>query len=216
MFTKYCYNNTMNYLNRTKYDLVIQNEKPEDYQEVENLVRESFWNVYKPGCSEHYVLHTLRDHPDFIKELDFVMKLDNKIIGQIVFVKNHVNDTPVLTMGPLCIHPDYQGKGLGIKLLEFALNKAKEQGYTSVLIEGDISFYKKCGFTYASKFNIKYSGLPEDADDSFFLCNELIPGSLKPGKYSTHPAYLVDDKDVEEFDKNFPKKAKLKLPSQIF
>lgn len=197
-------------------NLIIQNETTQDYRETENLVRESFWNVYKPGCSEHYVLHTLRDNTDFVKDLDFVMKLNEKIIGQIVFVKNHVDETPVLTMGPLCIHPKYQGAGLGKNLLEFGLNKAKEQGFTAVLIEGDINFYARCGFEYASKFNIKYANLPEDADSSFFLCKELIPGSLKPGTYSPHPAYLVEDKDVDDFDKNFPKKAKLKLPSQIF
>ncbi|MDO5329763.1 MAG: N-acetyltransferase [Coriobacteriia bacterium] len=192
--------------------IVIQNEDLKDYREVENLVREAFWNVYKPGCSKHYVLHTLRNHPDFIKELDFVIKHNDKIIGQIVFVKNHVNDT----MGPLCIHPDYQGKDYGRQLLEHGLNKAKEKGYCAILIEGDYNFYNKSGFDYASKFNIKYAGLPENADDSFFLCNELKPGSLKPGIYSTHPAYLVYDKDAEEFDKNFSKKEKLKLPSQIF
>lgn len=193
-------------------ELIIQNETPDDYAEVENLVRESFWNIYKPGCSEHNVLHKLRDNPDFVKKLDFVMKLNGKIIGQIVFVKNY----GALTMGPLCIHPDYQGKGYGRKLLDYGLNKAKEIGYNAVLIEGDIDFYGKSGFDYASKFGIEYDGLPEGADSSFFLCKELKPGSLKPGTYTTHPAYLVDDKDVEEFDKNFPKKEKLKLPSQIF
>lgn len=196
--------------------LTIQNETLEDYRETENLVRESFWNVYKPGCSEHYVLHTLRDNPDFVKELDFVMKLNGKIIGQIVFVKNYVDNTPVLTIGPLCIHPDYQGKGYGKILLNYGLDKAKERGYNAVLIEGDINFYGKSGFKYSTKFDIKYDGLPEGADSSFFLCKELIPGSLKPGTYSTHPAYLVDDKDVEKFDKDFPQKEKRKLPSQIF
>lgn len=193
-------------------NLVIQKEKPEDYREVENLVREAFWNVYKPGCSEHFVLHTLRDNPDFVSDLDFVMKLNDEVIGQIVFVKNY----GALTMGPLCIHPDYQGKGYGRKLLDYGLNKARKLGFSAVLIEGDINFYGKSGFEYASKHNIKYAGLPEGSDDSFFLCNELIPGSLKPGTYATHPAYLVDDKDVDEFDKRFPARKKLKLASQIF
>ncbi|MCQ2752035.1 MAG: N-acetyltransferase [Coriobacteriales bacterium] len=197
-------------------NIIILNETPEDYRETENLVRECFWNVYKPGCSEHYVLHVLRGNADFVKDLDFVMKLEGKVIGQIVFVKNRVGDVPVLTMGPICIDSKYRGKGLGRKLLEFGLDKAKEQGYTAVLIEGDYNFYSKSGFDYASKFGLKYEGLPEGADSSFFLCKELKLGSIKPGTYAPHPAYLVDDKDVDEFDKNFPKKTKLKLPTQIF
>lgn len=214
-FVKLC-NTYFKQLKDSEKNFVIQNETPQDYHETENLVREAFWNVYRPGCSEHYVLHTLRNHPDFIKELDFILKLNDQIIGQIVFVKHHISTTPVLTMGPICIHPKYQRRGYGKKLLDFALNIAKEKGYFAVLIEGDINFYAKSGFNYASNYGIKYDGLSEDDDSSFFLCKELKAGSLKPGKYSTHPAYLVEDKNVEEFDKNFPKKEKRKLPSQIF
>ena len=128
-------------------EYTIRLEKEEDYRAVENLVRESFWNVYRPGCSEHYVIHVLRDDPAFVKELDFVMEQDGKLIGQNMFMKTII-----------------------------------------------------------------------EADDSFFLCKELIPGYLHDvtGVYQTPQGYYVKDEDVEVFDRNFPPKAKLKLPGQIF
>jgi predicted N-acetyltransferase YhbS len=204
-------------------DIIIRLEKKVEYREVEKLVRESFWNVYKPGCSEHYVLHVLRDDPAFVKELDFVMEKDGRLIGQNVFVRTVINaddgrDIDVLTMGPICIAPELKRKGYGKLLLDYSLEKAAEMGFGAVLFEGNIDFYGKSGFDYARKFGIRYHDLPEGADDSFFLCKELIPGYLDEviGVYQTPQAYYVDDADVEEFDKNFPAKEKLKLPGQIF
>ena len=204
-------------------DIIIRLEKKVEYREVEKLVRESFWNVYKPGCSEHYVLHVLRDDPAFVKELDFVMEKGGRLIGQNVFVRTVINaddgrDIDVLTMGPICIAPELKRKGYGKLLLDYSLEKAAEMGFGAVLFEGNIDFYGKSGFDYARKFGIRYHDLPEGADDSFFLCKELIPGYLDEviGVYQTPQAYYVDDADVEEFDKNFPAKEKLKLPDQIF
>ena len=204
-------------------DCVIRLEKIEDCAQVENLVRESFWNVYRPGCSEHYVIHTLRDDPAFVKELDFVMEKDGRIIGQNMFMKTVINAddgriVPVLTMGPICIEPSLKRKGYGKKLLDYSLVEAQKLGFGAVLFEGNIAFYGKSGFGYASEFGIRYHDLPEDADSSFFLCKELISGYLDgvTGVYQTPQGYYVDDNDVEEFDKAFPPKEKLKLPGQIF
>ena len=201
----------------------IRPERKEEHRAVEELIRESFWNVYRPGCSEHYVMHVLRDDPDFVKELDFVMEQDGRLIGQNIFVKAVINgdegkDVPVLAMGPICITPDLKRKGYGKKLLDYSLEKAAEMGFGAVLFEGNIDFYGKSGFDYARKFGIRYHDLPEDADDSFFLCRELTPGYLDDvtGVYQTPQGYYVDDKDVEEFDRDFPPKEKLKLPGQIF
>ena len=204
-------------------DCVIRLEKIEDCAQVENLVRESFWNVYRPGCSEHYVIHTLRDDPAFVKELDFVMEKDGRIIGQNMFMKTVINAedgriVPVLTMGPICIEPSLKRKGYGKKLLDYSLDEARKLGFGAVLFEGNIAFYGKSGFGYASEFGIRYHDLPEDADSSFFLCKELISGYLDgvTGVYQTPQGYYVDDNDVEDFDKAFPPKEKLKLPGQIF
>ncbi len=204
-------------------DYIIRLEEEKDYKEVENLVRESFWNVYRPGCCEHYLIHVLRDSKNFVKELSFVMEKDGRIIGQNVFVKTTLKgdngkEIPILTMGPICISPDLKRKGYGKKLLDFSLEKATELGFGAVMFEGNIDFYVKSGFDYARNFNIKYHGLPEDEDDSFFLCKELIKGYLNrvTGEYETPSEYFIDDKDVEEFDKHFPYKEKLKLEGQLF
>ena len=204
-------------------DYKIRLEKKEDRREVENLIRESFWNVYKPGCSEHYVIHVLRDDPDFVSELDFVMEKDGRIIGQNMFMKAVIEaddgrNVDVLAMGPICITPKLKRKGYGKILLDHSLEKAAELGFGAVLFEGNIEFYGKSGFTFAREFGIRYHDLPEGVDDSFFLCRELIPGYLDnvTGVYQTPAGYYVDDADVEEFDKEFPPKEKLKLPGQIF
>ena len=208
-------------MNKNGY--TIRLEKKEDYREVENLVRESFWNVYRPGCSEHYVIHVLRDDPAFVRELDFVMEKDGRLIGQNMFMKTviEVDDgsvVNVLTMGPIGITPELKRRGYGKALLDFSLEKAAELGYGAVLFEGNIGFYGKSGFDYASRFGIRYHDLPEDADSSFFLCKELVPGYLDgiTGVYQTPQGYYVKDEDVEEFDKDFPVKEKLRLPGQIF
>ena len=198
-------------------------EKKEDYRPVENLVRESFWNVYRPGCSEHYVIHVLRDDPAFVKELDFVMEMDGALIGQNMFVRTVINsddgrEIPVLTMGPICITPELKRKGYGKQLLDYSLKQAAEMRFGAVLFEGNIGFYGKSGFDYARNFSIRYHDLPDGADDSFFLCTELIPGYLSgiTGVYQTPQGYYVDEAAVEEFDRAFPPKEKLRLPGQIF
>ena len=206
-----------------KNDVTIRIEKKEEHREVEDLIRESFWNVYKPGCSEHYVIHVLRNDPAFVKELDFVMQQNGKLIGQNMFMRTVIDsddgrDIEVLTMGPICITPELKRKGYGKILLDYSLEKALEMGFGAVLFEGNIGFYGNCGFTYAREYGIRYHDLPADADDSFFLCKELVPGYLEgiTGVYQTPAGYYVKDEDVEEFDKDFQPKEKLRLPGQIF
>ena len=201
----------------------IRLEEKKDYRTVENLIRESFWNVYRPGCSEHYVIHVLRSDPAFVKELDFVMEQGGRIIGQNIFMETIIEADdgkiiPVLTMGPICIANDLKRQGYGKALLNYSLDKAAALGFGAVLFEGNIDFYGKSGFAYASKFGIRYHDLPEDADSSFFLCKELKEGYLDgiSGVYQTPQGYYVNDADVEEFDKQFPHMEKLKLPGQIF
>ncbi len=206
-----------------KNDYVIRNERKEEQREVENLVRESFWNVYRPGCLEHYVLNQLRNDEAFIDELNFVMEKDGKIIGQNMFMKAIIKaddgrEIPIVTMGPICIANELKRQGYGKILLDYSLEKATQMGFGAICFEGNIGFYGKSGFTYASDFGIRYHGLPEGADASFFLCKELIPGYLNgiTGEYATPVGYFVDEGEAEDFDKQFPPKEKLKLPTQLF
>ena len=207
----------------SKKEYLIRLEKEEDHNTVEHLIRESFWNVYCPGCKEHYLMHVLRNDDSCVNELNFVMEKDGCIIGQNIFMKTIIEaddgrTIDVLTMGPICIAPELKRKGYGKILLDYSIEKAAEIGFGAVLFEGTIDFYGKSGFDYSSKFGIRYHDLPEDADSSFFLCRELKQGYLNgiTGVYQTPKAYYVEDSDVEEFDKNFPPKQKLKLSGQLF
>ena len=206
-----------------KNDCIIRLERKEEHRKVENLVREAFWNVYRPGCSEHYVLNQMRDDPAFVSELDFVMEKDGELIGQNVFVKANIKCDdgtllPIMAMGPICIAPEYKRQGYGKILLDYTLEKAKEYGCKAVCFEGNIDFYGKSGFTFAREYGIRYHDIPKGMDDSFFLCKELEKGYLDgvTGEYAPPELYMVDDNDVEEFDKGFEYKEKLVLPGQLF
>ncbi|HHY52430.1 MAG TPA: N-acetyltransferase [Clostridiales bacterium] len=208
-----------------KSDCIIRLEEKKDYREVETLVRESFWNVYRPGCLEHFTLKKLRDDPNFVPELDFVMEKDGRIIGQNIFVRATIKaddgrEIPIMTMGPICIANDWKRHGYGKKLLDFSLEQATKLGCGAVCLEGNIDFYGKSGFRYASEYGIRYHGLPEGVDASFFLCKELISGYLDgiTGEYATPEGYFACEKYPEEFaeyEAGFPTKEKLKLPGQL-
>ena len=208
--------------------MTIRLEKPEDYRAVEDLTREAFWNVYRPGCTEHYVLHCYRDNPDFIPDLDFVMEENGRLIGHVMFsraelVLNDGSRKPSWTFGPISIHPDYKRKGYGLKLLRHALGKARENGVGFLCMEGNIGFYKHAGFDLASKFGIHYHDMPQDEEVPFFLAQELIPGWLKSNGideafYCPPKGYFVADENPEAFNNyeaTFPHKEKLRLPGQL-
>ncbi len=205
--------------------ITFRREKESDHRAVEELVRESFWNVYRPGCLEHYVLKHLRNDPAFVSELDIVMEKDGELIGQNIFVRAHIaaddgRQIPIMTMGPICIKSEYKRQGYGKMLLDYSLEEAKAIGCGALCFEGNIHFYGKSGFTYAREFGLRYHDLPEGADDSFFLCRELIPGYLNgvTGVYGPPKGYFVgweNPEDFEAYDATFSKKEKLKLPGQL-
>ena len=148
---------------------------------------------------------------------------EGKLIGQNMFMRTSIKaddgrNIPIMTMGPICIIPELKRQGYGKVLLDYSLDKAAKLGCGAVCFEGNIDFYGKSGFKYASEYNIRYHGLEEGQDASFFLCKELIPGYLDgiSGEYAPPQGYFVDEAEAEEFDKEFPVKEKLKLPGQIF
>ena len=206
----------------------IRLETPKDYREVEDLTREAFWNVYRPGCTEHFVLNQYRTNPDFISELDFVMEEGNKIIGHVMFSKAELvlddgSHKPSWTFGPISIHPDYKRRGYGLKLLQHALEKAREMGIGFLCMEGNIEFYKRAGFDLASRLNIHYHAEPKDALVPYFLAQELIPGWLQDNgiteaTYCPPKGYFVADENPEAFEAyeaTFPKKVKVFQEGQL-
>ena len=208
-----------------KEDLIIRRETAADHRAVEELIRESFWNVYRPGCLEHFVIHRLRDDPAFVPELDLVMEKDGRLIGQNMFRRAGISaddgrEIPIMTMGPICITPELKRRGFGKRLLDDSLERAAALGCGALCFEGNIRFYGKSGFTYAREFGIRYHDLPEGADDSFFLCRELIPGYLQgvTGEYAPPEGYFCAEREPEEFarfDALFPPKEKKVQPGQL-
>ena len=204
--------------------ITFRNETPADYRAVENLTREAFWNVYKPGCDEHFVLHNFRTRSDFVPELDITMEENGVLVGHVMFARaeikmNNGKTLPIMTFGPISIAPDFKRKGYGTVLLRHAMQKAKEMNCGALAITGNIGFYGKSGFVVAKTKGVLYHA---DPDADYFLIKELVPGFLDQvknaggGTFKEPDGYFIDAKEAEEFDRQFPQKEKLKLPGQIF
>lgn len=203
--------------------ITIRLEKESDYQKTEELTREAFWNVYRPGCMEHYVLHCYRSDPAFVPELDFVMELDGEMIGQVIYVRSEIEcddgrRVPIMTFGPIGIAPPFKRQGYGKRLLAYSMEKAGEMGAGALAITGNIMFYGKSGFVPAKTKDVRYE---DDPDADYFLIKELVPGFLDgiSGTYKDPNGYFVCERDPEGFERfeaTFPPKQKLKLPGQLF
>lgn len=198
--------------------MIIRNERPDDYRAVEELTKLAFWNVNIPGCDEHYLAHILRGHEDFLSELDFVLELDGKIIGNIMFVKSKLIDEnggekTVLTFGPLSVLPEYQRQGYGKRLLEYSLEKAADMGFCAVVIFGNPENYICRGFKNCKKYNVAIS---EGVYPVPLLVKELKDNALEGKKwiYKESSAYNFDESEAEKFDRTFPPLPKEYKPSQ--
>ncbi len=207
----------------TEHHITIRLETEREHRAVENLTREAFWNVYRPGCLEHYVLHCYRDDPAFVPELDFVMELDGELIGQVIYVRSEIlcedgRKVPIMTFGPISIAPAYKRKGYGKRLLEYSMAQARKLGAGALAITGNIDFYGKSGFVPAKTKGVRYADDP--AADYFLIC-ELEPGFLDgiSGTYRDPAGYFVCEQDpagFAQFEATFPAKQKQKLPGQLF
>lgn len=205
-----------------KNDCTIRPETKEDCRETENLTREAFWNVYRPGCLEHYVLHCFRSRPDFVPELDLVMERDGRLIGHVMYVRSAIQSDdgrtiPLMTFGPISIAPEYQRMGYGTVLLRESMARAQQLGAGALAITGNIGFYGKLGFVVASTRGIHYFGEPRENEVPYFLLKELDTGFLDgvSGVYKDPEGYFVDEVEAEAFDAQFPPKEKRKLPGQL-
>ncbi|WP_244648293.1 GNAT family N-acetyltransferase [Ruminiclostridium herbifermentans] len=203
----------------SKLEAILRKEQPEDYRIVEELTKEAFWNQNMPGCDEHYLLHIMRSAPCFIKDLDYVAEIDGKIVGNIVYTKATILDDSgkhheVLSFGPVSVLPEYQGMGIGSKLIEHTKAIAKELGYNAILIYGDPDYYCRFGFVQAESFKI---GTADNMYAPPLQALELIPGSLSniKGRFFEDAVYHIDPAAAKEFDKTFPQKGlRDGLPSQ--
>lgn len=198
--------------------MIVRNERPEDHRTVEELIRKAFWNVYSPGCDEHYLAHILRGHEDFLPELDLVLEEDGKIIGSVMYVKARLYgengaEKEILSFGPLAVLPEYQRCGYGKKLLEDSFERAVKLGYDTVVIFGNPENYIARGFKSCKRYQITTA---EGVYPVPLLVKELKEGALEGKKwiYRESPAYRFDEKDAEKFDLLFEPMTKGYQPSQ--
>jgi predicted N-acetyltransferase YhbS len=199
-------------------NIIIRNEKKEDYRNVEELIREAFWNLYVPGCNEHFVLHNLRNSSDFIPELDFVAEKEGQIVGQIVYSRGIIKckqgeEKEVISFGPVSVLPAFQKQGIGSALIIRTINLAKDMGYPAICIYGDPRYYNRFGFRCAEKYEIK------TAEDKFAVSLqvlELRQGALNnaSGRFIESAAFAVDETGFARYDATFPFKEKKETDSQ--
>ncbi|MEO1814500.1 MAG: N-acetyltransferase [Acetobacterium sp.] len=196
----------------------IRNEEESDYQRVEELTRKSFWNLYIPGCNEHYLVHVMRSHKDFLPELDLVIEVDNQIIGNIMYTKAKLIDESgaekdILTFGPVCILPEYQRKGYGKKLIEYSFEQAAALGYDVIVIFGNPNNYVSRGFKSCKRYNIC---LENGTYPTAMMVKELKPGALDGRKWVYHqsPVFEIDEQEAERFDAGLESMEKKYQPSQ--
>jgi len=200
-------------------NIIIRKEQEKDYREVEEITREAFWNHHTPGCDEHYLVHIMRKSPSFVRELDYVAVEDNRVVGNIMYIETYIlgdnnRKHPVLCFGPISVLPEYQGKGIGSKLIEHTKIIAKDLGYKAILIFGDPEFYKRVGFISAEAYSI---GTSWNTYAVPLLACELVTGALAGcrGRFFEGEIYEIDKEKAEAFDKNFvPKEEVSGLPSQ--
>lgn len=203
-----------------KVNLRIEEER--DRRASEYVTREAFWNVYNPGCCEHYVLHRFRKDPDFVPELTYVAEIGSKIVGHIMYSRGKIQKDgggaiETAVFGPVSVLPEYQGTGIGGALIELTMEKAARMGFKIVTITGNPQYYSRFGFVSGAQKGIRYAGAPEGEDFPYFLVKELENGALEgvSGCFEDPPGYITDPEEVDRFDKCFPPKQKLRLPGQL-
>ena len=196
----------------------IRNEVDADYKTVENITRNAFWNLYVPGCDEHYLVHVMRAHEDFLPELDFVVEANNQIIGNIMYTKATLTDESgeekdILTFGPISIIPEYQRMGYGTLLMEHSFQRAVALGYDVIVIFGIPGNYVSRGFQCCKRHNIC---LEDGTYPTAMMVKELSPDVLDGRKwvYRDSPVMNIDAQESMRFNESFPKMEKQYQPSQ--
>jgi len=200
-------------------DLIIKQTEKEFFFQTENLTREAFWNVYKPGCDEHLVLHNIRKSENYMVELDLVAFFNKQVIGHIISTKAKVIDSmnleyEILCVGPISVLPEFQNKGIGSRLIEYSISLARKLGFIGMIIFGNPAYYHRFGFRNAKEFEITTKDLQNFEP---FMALQLKENGLEKlkGKFYEDPAYMIDKNELTEFEKKFPEKEKKKTETQF-
>lgn len=160
-------------------ELIIRQEKEQDHQQVFDLVKQAFAEMPFSDQTEHTLVEKLRNSDAFIPELSIVAEYSGRIVGHILFTKIKIlegeKEWTTLTLAPVSVLPEYQRKGIGTQLIEYAHEKARQLGYQSAILIGHASYYPTFGYQPIHTFNIK---MPFEIKPENAMAVELIPNSL--------------------------------------
>jgi predicted N-acetyltransferase YhbS len=175
-------------------DLTIRQEAEKDYKAVFNLIEEAFRDAEYSDHREHFLVEKLRQSDSFVPDLSLVALLGNKLVGYILLSRIHIENKknlfPSLALAPVCVLPEFQGRGIGGILIEFAHNRAKELGYSSVVLLGHAGYYPRFGYKRAEHFGIR---LPFEVPSENCMAFELVKGALNDvnGLVKYDPAFYA-------------------------
>lgn len=190
-------------------ELTLRPETPADWDEVEFLIREAFWDVYRPGCDEHLIVHTLRNHPETIPELNFVAVLYGRIVGHIFYTRTRIEydsgAQEAAAFGPISVLPELQKQGVGSAMIRHTLPLAARMGFPGVVITGNPDYYHRFGFHDAAQHGIV---MPDGSTGPWLMAQEFIPGALRSGCLHFAPQFDTDSAQLAEFETHFPHKEK--------
>ena len=210
--------NTNNEARKGNQKIIIRNETEADHRTVEELTKKAFWNLYVPGGSEHYLVHVMRRHEDFVPELDFVIEADGQVVGSIMYTKARLVDETgaekqILTFGPVCVLPECQRMHYGKMLIEHSFEQAAALGYDVIVIFGDPGNYVSRGFKSCKRYNVC---LENGVFPTAMLVKELKPAALDGRRwfYYESPGMQIDEQEAERFDESFEKMEKKCRPCQ--
>lgn len=199
-------------------NVLIRNERVADYKIVEGIARDAFWNLYFPGAHEHFVVHQMRHHPDFINELSFVVEVEKDVQGAIFYTHSKIvtpsgDAIKTISFGPVFIAPPLHRRGLGKALITHSIAIAKERGHRAIVTLGYPYHYEPYGFRGGKKYGISMS------DGNFYkglLVLPLYEGALQgiSGHAVFSDVFECDQEEVDAFDRTFPPKEKKVQKSQ--
>ncbi len=199
-------------------NITIRPETENDHRVVEELTRAAFWNLYVPGCNEHYLVHRMRTHADFLTELNVVAEVEGRVVGSIMYTRSSLvgpNDERLetVTFGPVSVLQEFQRRGIGSALIRHTAAAVKAQGIPAIIIFGNPSNYVSLGFVGSKRFHIS---MPDGTFPASMLVLPFREDLLinNRWRFFESDVFTFSNDDAEEYDKQFPPLEKSYRPSQ--
>jgi predicted N-acetyltransferase YhbS len=151
-------------------DLTITAETADDAAPIERLHERTFG----PGRYAK-TAYRIREDVTHRLKLSYVAWIGTLMVGSVRLSPIRIGDTPALLLGPLTVEPPFRQHGIGMALMQRALDAAKSQGHRLVVLVGDEPYYGKVGFKRIAKGQVK---LPGPVDPARLLVAELAEGAF--------------------------------------